>query len=348
MFKRWKARRKNRKEKIYTTSDFSIKERRNKEKNLVRGILIPGRKTGLYERVVKFLIYLALRIAIRPKKWNDPEKNFKIIDYTFKKIDSQDLIFIPSSIAFYLIMALVPVSTIMFALLNIPGIGQFESTVYKTLSTYIPGLETVFANINNLSATSIAFLVVSVLLSTWIAAGGFSKLIYAQSYLYDFRHTGGYFGNRFRGMMWVLALSAYLNSALVLNVVIHESIEQGISNGAWERVLSTFWSAASIFAHLFIMIVTFFKFSPHFRVKLKNIIPGATVVVIPTFLFMFLYGSITSIWSYSDYGWISVIMYIGMTMLIISNFIFMGVTANAAYNNEFVHGIIEARSKRYR
>ena len=75
---------------------------KKKKTRYVSSLLIaPTKKVSLNERIIKFLIYIALRLAIRPRKWKDPRKNYEIIDRTYKRIMSADFVFIPSSIAIF-------------------------------------------------------------------------------------------------------------------------------------------------------------------------------------------------------------------------------------------------------
>lgn len=110
-----------------TTGYENSKKNKEDEPHAKRGyvsslVVAPNKNVSVREKVLKFLIYIALRLVIRPKKWKHPEKNYEIIDRTYNKINSADFIFIPSSIAFYIVMAFMPIFTLIMFIYSIDAI----------------------------------------------------------------------------------------------------------------------------------------------------------------------------------------------------------------------------------
>lgn len=309
-----------------------------KEGKWIRSILIPGSKIPFGERIVKFLIYISLRIVIRRRKWKDPEKNFRIIDYTYKKIMSPDLIYIPSSLSFYIIMAFMPILTLIAIFLNIPFFEEFHEPAINILGGFIPGMSQILKGIqfDEFTQSHIIGITLLILVSLWISSGGFAKLIYTQSHIFNFPDTGSYWMNRIKGMLIVIFLTTFLSIALLLNIILEKYLWALIPGDTLRNAIAISIQLVVLFISVVFVILMLFKLTPTFRVKLRNILPGAFVVAIPTFLFFALFVYITSLWSYDSYGVIAVIMYIGMSALFVSNFLFMGITTNAAYNKEFV------------
>ncbi|WP_128008621.1 hypothetical protein [Mycoplasma sp. ATU-Cv-508] len=65
---------------------------------------------------------------------------------------SSDFIYIPSSIAFYLIMSFMPIMTIIMFIYSIPGFKEFISTgdrdpIAEVLGKFIPGMRDIISQI---------------------------------------------------------------------------------------------------------------------------------------------------------------------------------------------------------
>ncbi len=344
---------------------YDKKPNKNKSKKkstyLSALFITKNKKMSISERVVKFLIYLSLRIAIRPRNWKNPEKNYEIIDRTYKRIMSADFVFIPSSIAFYLIMAFMPIMMIILVIYQTPVIYEWLTTGHNDpetgkyivdkdslkiiLSKFIPGISTLIDQVtevinnggkNSPNAGALTATIISLVVSSWIAAGGFAKLVFTQSYIYEHRFLGGYWSNKLKGMSLVFAFSLFLFFALTLNILVQKQIEDsGMSNGLQDFSIRIFLMFGLIFGTFFGFLLLY-KFSPRYKIKFKHIIPGTMVTTIPTSGFLILFGSISSLWSYGNYGFLGTIMYIGTSSLIITYFVFVGIIANASYYKTFV------------
>lgn len=303
------------------------------------------------ERLIKFLIYISLRLAIHPKKWKNPEKNYEIIDRTYKVIMSPDFVFIPSSIAFYLIMTFMPIISMITIFYQIPGINDvfiFEEKdlLKETLRKFIPGISIIieqlkeiskFSRTNNfLTETVFGTSLFSLIVSTWIASNGVSQLIFTQSHIFEHKFLGNYWSNKFKGMLIVFLLAFLLFLGLFVNIAIQRQIGlSSLSEGAKNVILSILMITILFFG-LFGLTIFIYKYSPRFKIKIKHILPGAMVTSIPTTLFIAIFSSVTSLFSYGAYGTIGTIMYVSMGSLIITYFVFLGIIANSSYYKTFV------------
>ena len=321
------------------------KKKRSRNKSYISALIIHAdKKVSLMERVVKVLIYMALRLVIKPKKWKHPQKNYEIIDRTYKRIMSSDFIFIPSSIAFYIIMAFMPIMTLVISIRLIPGLSDLVSVkdLNDVMGRFIPGIDSVLDSIGGLSGSKSSSLggatvtIVTLVITTWIASGGFAKLIYTQSYINEHKFVGGYWMNRIKGMFIVLALTLFLAIALASNIAINQYINKQDWSSTTKKIVMYFILFFGLLIGIFIGAILLFKFSPRYKISVRNVIPGAMVVALPMTLFLSLFGFITTFWSYGTYGVIGAIMYIGMSALICSNFLFMGLISNAAYYKTFI------------
>lgn len=358
------------------------KAKKREKKHYVSSLLVSNpKKVSVNEKIVKFLIYIALRLVIRPSKWRDSDKNYEIIDRTYKRIMSADFIFIPSSIAFYLIMAFMPILSLIIFLYQFEfmqnllseghrywidesgtvyldpsklPIGQaFSDELWKidsnsledVIGRFVPGMNSIINQISELTnrgehhiinAGATVATVISLIISTWIAAGGFSKLVFTQSYIFEHKYVGGYWMNKFKGMFIVAAFTIALILGLMVNVAIqkwiHSTNLSTTAKDVWTQTLLIVTLALGSFA----LFICLYRFSPRFAIKLRQVIPGAMVTTVPTVLFLALFGYISSLWSYGEYGVLGVVMYLGMAALIITYFIFVGIITNASYYKTFI------------
>lgn len=335
------------------TTGYDKKPKISKKRSTYVGKLFIKRSKSMNfsERLIKFLIYICLRLAIPPKRWKNPEKNYEIIDRTYKIIMSPDFVFIPSSIAFYLIMAFMPIISIITIFYQIPGINELflfegKDLLKDTLSKFIPGISLIIdqlKELSNLSRTN-SFLtesvfgtsIFSLLVSTWIASNGVSQLIFTQSHIFEHKFVGGYWSNKFKGMLIVFLLSFLLFLGLFINVAIQRQIGFSSISQSSKNFILTIFTVIILFFGLFGLSIFIFKYSPRFKIKIRHILPGATVTTIPSALFLAIFSSITSLFSYGAYGTIGTIMYVSMGSLIITYFVFVGIIANASYHKTFV------------
>ena len=342
------------------TTGYEKKPKNLKKRSTYVGKLFikHSKSMNLGERLVKFLIYISLRLAIHPKKWKNPEKNYEIIDRTYKVIMSPDFVFIPSSIAFYLIMAFMPIISMITIFYQIPGINEIflfegKDLLKNSLKNFIPGISIIIEQLKEISKLSrtnsfltetvLGTSLVSLLVSTWIASNGFSQLIFTQSHIFEHKFFGNYWSNKFKGMLIVFLISFLLFLGLFINVTIQRQIELSSLSEFSKNAFLNIFTVIILFLGLFGLSILIFKYSPRFRIKIKHILPGATVTTVPSALFLAIFSSITSWFSYGAYGTIGTIMYVCMGSLIITYFVFLGIIANASYYKTFVGTKVESK-----
>lgn len=327
-----------------------------KERGYLSAIIIPNgkhHKMSFIERLIRFVIYIALRIVIRPKAWKDPRKNYEIIDHAYKRIVSADFVYIPSSIAFYIIMAFMPIMSLIMAINNleffkewmeVPGDPNKATYIETILGKFIPGIKELLSQIKGVTngGTMVsqigawAAIIFSLAVSTWIASGGFAKLIFTQSYIYEHKYVGGFWANKFKGLSMVLSFTAYLLMALIVNVAFEHLLNAVNWSETIKDVIRYSFLSVGLFFLIFIGFIVMYRFSPRFKTRIRWIIPGAMTSTIPTAGFLILFGSVSSLWNYGQFGAIGTIMYIGMGALTITYFIFVGILVNSAYHNTHI------------
>lgn len=315
-----------------------------KRKYLLQLFSFGKKKNNIIEKLVKFLIYCALRLVIKPKRWAKSTKNYELINRVYKKLMSFDFTFIPSSIAFYIIIAFMPIMALILLVTNLPVLQEvFDiENVSSVIGRFIPGFKTIIdglhSEIQNSATTTIAQVFIAssttfvVLLSIWIASAGFSQLIYTQSYIYKQKYAGNWFSNRIKGVFLVIAFTLFLMLCLLVNVQVDKLIDKtGISFGLKEFLKYSFL-ILGLFILLFLSFSGLFKFTPKFYIKYRHVIPGAMVSTLSTTFFFAFFAILAQTFShYKFYGVISILMYIAFSSLWIAYFLFAGLITNYAY-----------------
>lgn len=291
------------------------------------------RKPASDERILKFLIWIILRIAVRPVHWKDKRKNKNIIDNAYKRIVSKDFIFIPPAIAFYLIMGFVP--TILMALIIISQnqlLYEYIQQHFLQRIDIIQNLDS--SSIFNISIGSIISFVLIMITSIWIASAGFAKFVFTLSHIYGHDKLGGYWMNRLRGATIVLCFSIFVSLGLILAAAVPLLLSAiGIRQDHFlYRFLLWAFIICGGFVYLYGGFVALFKLSPRFKLTWRQIHPGSMMATIPTMGFIFLFSIITRYTlNYSSFGAVAPFMTLSMSMLIISYFLYIGILVNVSF-----------------
>ncbi|MCR8613393.1 MAG: YihY/virulence factor BrkB family protein [Mycoplasma sp.] len=301
-------------------------------------VLVKRRTIPLDERIVKFFIWIALRVSIRPVHWKNERKNRNIIHKAYKRITSKDFVFIPPAFAFYLIMAFVP--TLIIALYLI----SFSENVTSYVQDHF--LKDIKIDSSNLvlfssSLTQTISSITLILISAWIASAGFSKFIFTLSHVYGHEKFGGFWMNRIKGMTIVLAFSLFVAIGMLgwaLLPLFLNAIGLTTNSTTYNVLFWVFLTLAG-FVYLYGGFVLLFILAPRFKMKWRHVHPGSVAVTIPTLAFILLFGVITRYTlKYSAFGIIAPFMTMAMSMLFVSYFIYVGMVVNVVFYNTHYNG----------
>lgn len=338
-------------------SDSSSSSKKSKKQSYAANLIIhdKNKKIPLTERLVKLVILVALRMVIKPSKWKDPKKNYALIDKTYDRIMSSDFVYIPSSIAFYMIMAFMPIMSMIMVVSDLDFMHDLiyftdskttkeNNAIAEIIGKFIPGMKDLISQVHNavgggsklVQLGSRIALIVSLVISAWIAAGGFSKLIFTMSHIYGHKYVGGYWMNKFRGISMVVIFTLSLTFALAVNIYVDHLIRNSSLPYIWQQVASYSFLIVGLSVLIFCGFIVLYRFSPRYKTKIRWIVPGAMTSAIPTILFLAGFGPITSFWDYSSFGAIGAIMYLAMAALFVIYFIFVGIIVNASYHKTFI------------
>ncbi|MCC3161118.1 MAG: YihY/virulence factor BrkB family protein [Mollicutes bacterium PWAP] len=323
---------------------------------LSKTIFSSGKKVSFMEKLLKFIIYMALRLVTKPKKWKDKGRGYKLIDEVYESIISASLIYIPSSISFYFVMAFMPILSFLLLMFEIPQIAEFFGAslnkngsindpgfVAHSLGRVIPGFNDLIKQLSSVTNSGIKAniggivgLILILLSSTWISSGGMSKLVFTQSYIFKHKYVGGYWINKIRGMFMVIAFALSLFIFVGIIAGFDKWIELAkFSNTTTTSLEMLTFSFISLF-WIFIINLLLFKFSPRFKIQFKYIFQGAMIVTFPATILIIILGFTSNFFNYGQYATFGVVMFIGMFSLLNSYFIYIGITVNAAYYRAYV------------
>ncbi len=326
----WQKRTYKKKYSIFST--FSFKNRSNR---IMSNALIKPKKIAIGERLVKTIIWLALRISIKPSLWRDNRKNYQIIDRTYKRIMAPDFIFIPPAFAFYLIMSFLPITLLVLLITaNIEWVSD-QATSMLTSFLGAEGAGSFIETIEGLkSVGAISTIIPLIVLSFWISSSGFAKFVYTESYIYGHDKVGGFWANKLRGMFIVFCLTIYMAIA----VVCLSSLPAIISAMGFKEKTPS-WDVIYILGvicgsavGIYIGILALFRFTPRFRLHIRQIHPGTIATTIPLTLFVTLFTQLTKfLFQYKGYGQLSVFMIISASMFQVSYYIYIGLIINVVF-----------------
>ncbi|MGY5139188.1 YihY/virulence factor BrkB family protein [Mycoplasmopsis gallinarum] len=284
-----------------------------------------------FEKLLKLFLKFILLCAITRFTWKNRPKIDELVDRAHAKFSSKENSFIPISQAFYFLVSFAPIITMITLLLSfVPGYDQIFLNVI--LAKIIPGLNQVFKLeiVTNLKSQYISMIILF-LTSLWLSSNGYGKFVYTQSYIYNHEKMGNIITNRLRGFFIVLGITLYLFIVILFYIFIYNTFIKYISNPVSQNVFfyitfCLYLPVVSYFGFLFL-----FKFSPKFKLSWNQINPGVLISTVPMFLFVSIFGLLTSFINYGKYGLIGTFMYVALFVMFFSYFVWLGIIINESY-----------------
>ncbi|EGV00546.1 YihY/virulence factor BrkB family protein [Mycoplasmopsis columbina] len=329
---------KNNKKNILTglqQKDLKKSYRNSLKKSWLTKNIIPINKNrwSFIEEVIKFFLKIILKIATPKIGWKNKIKTKELINRTYDKFISKDLVFIPLSLSFYFLISFVPIITIIMTLLSLID-GYNQIFIQLIMSKIIPGIQSILdlqitsKSHEGLQYISIIFLLLA---SLWLSSNGFAKFVYSQNYIYKHEFLGNWFTNRLKGLFIVMGISIYLFLGIALYILIYSSFVKVFTNNNSQIIF--FYSSFSVYLLIFLYLGTLllFKLTPSFKVPFTSIFPGVLVAVLPIWIFIMSFGYLTSLINYSKYGLIGTFMYVALFVSTLSYCLMLGIIVNEAY-----------------
>ncbi|ENY53739.1 YihY/virulence factor BrkB family protein [Metamycoplasma alkalescens] len=309
------------------------------------------KKQNLLEKIIKSIIYGILFITIPRYIKSSKTKGREIVNSAYTKINSLEFAFAPAGYAMYLFLSFIPTIGLVIGIIG--SINQEFEFVIKViiLGQLVPGIDKVIPAFSEVwsnagGATTFIIVAISVL---WLSSKGYSKFILSLDALYEHKTQNAAWQTRIKGfitsiiitsalIIFLLIISAFL--AFILNNVFGIKITKDIvlKDLPWEFQL-IFWLPTIFFLPFAICLgfLLAFKFAPSFRIKFSQITPGAFVAAIPTALYILIFGSLTSLINYKQFGVVASFMYIILLLSVMSYFIYIGIIVNSSFYKTFIN-----------
>ncbi|WP_029608499.1 YihY/virulence factor BrkB family protein [Mycoplasma simbae] len=321
---------------IYTGLDLKktkrLANRKIKKSWISRNVISNENKQWwIIEKTIKFFLMLMLWISTPKIGWRNKSKTSELIDRTYTKFMAKDSAFIPISLAFYFLVSFVPILTIVIVLLSfIEGYSQvFLETI---LSRVIPGVHSILKipTINISQGAQYTTLAILLLTSTWLGSSGWGRFIYLQNYIYGHENLGNFFLNRIKGFFVVLSISIYLFLVSALYITIYNFIAPKLNN-VGEQIFFYISFDVYLMLILYFGFTLLYKLAPSFKLPWNSVLPGVLIASFPTIIFIGMFGYLTSLMNYNQYGAIGTFMYIALFVSSLSYFIYLGLIVNESY-----------------
>lgn len=340
-------------------NDDDQNEKDNQSKKITNNQIIQTvPKRNIVERVVKWIIYAILFIAIPRYLRSSKTKGKEIVNSAYKKLNSNEFAFIPAGYALYLFLSFIPVSLILLSVIT-PIRPQYDIVFrHAILGLIIPGISeiipqdisTVWTNAGG--AIALVLLAISVIL---ISSKGYAKFIVSIDALYEHKTALRAWKGRIKGIfisiILILGLSLILFAFTAFLTFLIEKAGlakfpadlNSIKNFAdlkptlALKLIFYFMVILTLPPLTYLSFVLFYLYSPNFKLKFNQVHPGALITAIPTSLFILIFGSLTSLIQYDKFGPVAAFMYLILLVTFISYFTYAGVIVNSSFYKTFVN-----------
>ncbi|WP_052169666.1 YihY/virulence factor BrkB family protein [[Mycoplasma] anseris] len=335
-----------------------IRNNEPKKENIKNDQVIANkRRSNIFEKIFKWIIYGILFLAIPRYLKSSKVKGKEIVDDAYQKINSNEFAFIPAGYAMYLFLSFIPIACLFVAIIG-PISEHYDIVLrYVILGRIIPGVQTTLPNMATIwkgAGGIIAFILFAVSI-IWLASKGYAKFAYSIDALYEHKTPRRMWMYRLKGVVISIILTFGLTLMLLgftaFMTFLIESSEFGVfpseitsdftiknlelKTEFWLIYYFTIILLLPFFTYIGFLI--FFKWAPSFKLKLNHAHPGAMISAIPTSIFILIFGSLASIIPYNKYGPIASFMYIILLMSVMSYFIYTGLIVNASFHKIFIN-----------
>lgn len=310
----------------------------------------------IFDIIIKMIISLSLKLTLNRKISQNPIKKRELINTTYDNMSSAKFSFLPAGLGLYLFFSMIPISIIVISIISaishIPVLTGGEDLGWGVilrkdiLAKIIPGIDSLLIVIDTSDAniifvnTAIIFLLIS---SIWFSSKGLAKFIDSQSAIYEHIDQINFIIKRLRGIMMVPLIAIFFVVSLLSLIPLLSLYQQqwpplSVDN----RVFS--WEYETLFYFTMLIYLVFwsyigvgllFRFSPLFKLKLREIAPGILITIVPTVIFIMSFGYISALIDYTKYGIIGIFLYAITFVLVLSYFLYAGILINASYYKTF-------------
>lgn len=288
------------------------------------------KEDNIISKIIKFIISISLFFSFDRKNVSKAKRT-ATVDNTYSILSSSSFRFIPSSVAFYLFLSIIPIAVIVVSIMGALNTTWSQFLINETLPRLIPGTQNLFTTSVDFKSANFLFLILFLASSTWFASKGINKLRESFTELYGYTDNQNFIIKRIKSLFVVILISLYFTLLAICFVpmmnLIHKQLDNKIGYEALFYILSFFYLL--VFGYLGIGLL--FKYISPIRLKWSYLNLGILTSLIPTILFLLLFSTICKFFNYEKFGAIGSFLYLIMFILYISYFLHAGIIINSSY-----------------
>ncbi|MBD5423143.1 MAG: hypothetical protein HDR43_01450 [Mycoplasma sp.] len=297
---------------------------------------------GIISKVIQFIIRISLVFAFDRK--NITKAKLRITaNNTYSILSSSKFKFIPSSVAFYLFLSIIPITVIVISIVSLVDITWKDFLIIDILSYLIPGFQAIFTESVNWNTPDILIIIIFMLSSIWFASKGINKFSDSFTELYGFENKQNFLVKRIKSIFIVIFISLFFSGVALSFIPIMKLVYSSITNTILYQTILYLLSFAYLLVFGYIGIGILFKYISPIRLKWSYLNLGILTSLIPLILFILLFSSICKLLNYEKFGAIGSFLYIMLFVQYISYFLHAGIIINSSYYKTNVYQNIEVR-----
>lgn len=298
---------------------------------------------NLISKIIKFIIQLSLLFAFDRK--NISKSKIRVtVNNTYSILSSSKFKFIPSSVAFYLFLSIIPITIIVISIIGVISIEWRNFLVNNILSYIIPGFQSILSGDLNWNTTDILLIFVFIGSSIWFASKGINKLRDSFAELYLFEDKKNFLLKRLKSIFIVVFIALFFTGIFFSLIPLMEWIYSWTNtNPALYQVFLYLIVFCYLLIFGYIGIGLLFKYISPIHLKWSYLNLGILTSLVPLILFIMLFSSICKILNYDKFGAIGSFLYIMLFVQYISYFLHAGIIINSSYYKTNIYQNIQVK-----
>ncbi len=334
-----------RRNKIKTGWDAVSKKNKNYEKSKVpwtaRYEIKHVNEDNIISKIIKFIIRVSLFFAFDRKDVTKSKTNL-MINNTYNILSSNQFKFIPSSVAFYLMLSFIPIFVIVVSIISALNENWYGYLINEIFYHLIPGMQNMFSKVD-FDTGEILFIVFFMISSIWFASKGINKFRDSFTQLYGFEDKQNFIIKRLKSIFIVVMISIYFSITTVAFTPLMILIKKNINNNVLYEVIFYLFSFIYILFFGYIGIGLLYKYISPIKLKWSYLNLGILTSLIPIVIFLLLFSTICKFLNYEKFGTIGTFIYLVLFILYISYFLHAGIIINSSYYKTNVFKNVVAR-----
>lgn len=281
-------------------------------------------------KIIKLIINISLLFAFNKKNLSKTKKN-ATINYTYNILSSSKFKFIPSSVAFYLFLSIIPIIIIMLSIISLINQEWSKFLIDDILPNIIPGINLLFTTSVDFKSSNFLLVLFFIISSLWFASKGINKFRDSFAELYGYVDTQNFIAKRLKSTFIVILISLYFTIVSLAFIPLMIGIRTIVKNELFYNFI--FYSISFVFLVIFgyIGIGLLFKHISSIQLKWSYLNLGLLTSLIPIVIFFLIFSTLSKFLNYEKFGAIGSFLYLIIFILYISYFLHAGIIINSSY-----------------